>query len=216
MLSFVEEIVLLLLDDSKGRLADLALSALHVVIAGAALMDLALRDRIDTDLKRLILVDATPTGDDILDDALAKLAEPGGEGRTLDGLDRIAAAAEEYRARALARLVARGILREEQGRFLWMFHTRRYPLIDDRETREVRARLRQILLGDEIPAPRDVVLICLIAACRLTGFVLSAEEEKTVRPRLEQLGRMDLIGQAVARAVADIQFAIGLSARTLN
>ena len=45
MLSFVEEITLLLLDDTQGRFVDLPLSASDVVVAGAALMDLALADR---------------------------------------------------------------------------------------------------------------------------------------------------------------------------
>jgi Golgi phosphoprotein 3 len=214
MLGFVEEIVLLLLDDARGRLVDIPLSAFDVVIAGAALMDLAIRNRIDTDLERLVLVDATPTGDDILDDALAKIAGSGEES-VVGCLDRIAGAAADYRARALARLVAQRVLREENGRFLWVFHTRRYPVIDDREPREVRARLRRILLTDEIPEPRDIVLICLIEACRLIGFILTAEEATKIAPRLEQLGRMDLIGQAVARIVADIRFSIGLSARTM-
>src|SRR5260370_9751781 len=79
MLSFVEEITLLLLDDTQGRFVDLPLSASDVVIAGAALMDLALANRVDTDLERLIIVDKTPTGDDILDDALGRLAQPDAE-----------------------------------------------------------------------------------------------------------------------------------------
>src|SRR5258708_37072838 len=79
MLSFVEEITLLLLDDTQGRFVDLPLSASDVVVAGAALMDLALADRIDSGLERLTVVDTKPTGDDILDDALARLAQPGQE-----------------------------------------------------------------------------------------------------------------------------------------
>jgi hypothetical protein len=216
MLSFVEEIVLLLLDDTKGRLVDMPLLTFNFVIAGAVLMDLAIRNRIDTDLERLILADPTPTGDDILDDALAKIAEPSEETGIVHWLDRIAASAEDYKARALGRLVAHRILREENGRFLWVFHTRRYPVIDDRETREVKARLRRILLTDEIPEPRDVVLICLIEAARLTGFALTAEEAEAVGPRLEQLGKMDLIGQAVARTVADIRSSIWLCATMMT
>ena len=71
MLSFAEEIVLLLLDDASGEFAPLPQSVFGIVVAGAALMDLALRNRIDTDLEKLVVVDPTPTGDDILDDALA-------------------------------------------------------------------------------------------------------------------------------------------------
>ena len=79
MLGFVEEIVLLQLDDSQGKFVNLPMSAADVVLAGAALMELALDNRVDCDLERLILVDSKPTGDDILDDVLKQLAETPGE-----------------------------------------------------------------------------------------------------------------------------------------
>ena len=37
-------------------------------------MDLALENRIDTDLEKLILIDATPVGDNLLDETLADIA----------------------------------------------------------------------------------------------------------------------------------------------
>jgi len=208
MLSFAEEIVLLLLDDEKGQFVDMPLSSIDVVIAGAALMDPALHNRIDTDLQRLTVTDQTPTGDDILDHALGLLAKAG-DGLTVSAaVEEIATYGERYKQQALDRLVARGILRQEEGRFLWVFHTRRYPVIDDQEQREVKSRLRQILLSDEIPDPRDVVLICLIDACSLFDLMLTADEMKAAAPRIEQLRKMDLIGQAVAKAVAEIEFII--------
>src|SRR5438105_6478282 len=207
MLSFVEEITLLLLDDTQGRFVDLPLSASDVVVAGAALMDLALANRVDSDLKQLTVVDTKPTGDDILDDALARVAQPGQELTVSAAVEGLAAYAEGYKEKALQRLVAHKILREENGRFLWVFPTRRYPVIDDTEQREVKARLRQVLLTDEIPDPRDVVLICLIDACIL-GLVLTPEEINQTTARVEQLSKMDLIGQAVTRAVSEIRFIV--------
>ena len=208
MLSFVEEITLLLLDDAQGRFVDLPLSASDVVIAGAALMDLALANRIDTDLDGLTLVDTKPTGDDILDDALGRLVKSGDGLTVSEAVEGLAAYAEGYKEKAVQRLVAHKILREENGRFLWVFPTRRYPVIDDTEQREVKARLRQVLLTDEIPDPRDVVLICLIDACNLLGLVLTPDEIKQTSARVEQLSKMDLIGQAVTRAVAEIRFIV--------
>ena len=208
MLGFVEEIVLLQLDDSQGRFVNLPLSAADVVLAGAALMELALNNRIDSDLEQLILVDPRPTGDDILDDVLRQLVEAGGELGAGAVLERISVNGEKYQEMALKRLLAKGILREENGRFLWVFHTRRYPVVDDSEQREVRARLRQLVLTDEIPDPRDVVLICLIDACGLLGLVLSPDEIAATTTRVEQLSRLDLIGQAVTKAVAEIRFIV--------
>jgi len=208
MLGFVEEILLLQLDDSQGKFVNLPLSASDVVLAGAALMELALANRIDSDLERLILVDPTPTGDDILDDVLKRLAEPGGELTADAVLERLSVNGEKYQEIALQRLIAKGVLREENGRFLWVFRTRRYPVVDDSEQREVRARLRQLVLTDEIPDPRDVVLICLIDACGLLGLVLGPDEIAQTKTRVEQLSRLDLIGQAVTKAVANIRFIV--------
>jgi hypothetical protein len=208
MLGFVEEIVLLQLDDSQGKFIALPLSAGDVVLAGAALMELALANRVDSDLEKLMLVDAKPTGDDILDDVLRQLAEIGGEFSAAAALEKISLNGEKYQEMALKRLIAKGILREENGRFLWVFHTRRYPVVDDTEQREVRARLRQLVLTDEIPDPRDVVLICLIDASGLLGLVLSRDEIAQTKTRVEQLGRLDLIGQAVTKAVSEIRFIV--------
>jgi len=212
MLGFVEEILLLQLDDSQGKFVNLPLSAADVVLAGAALMELALANRVDCDLEQLVLVDPTPTGDDILDDVLKHLGEAGGEVTADAVLERISVNGEKYQEMALKRLIAKGILREENGRFLWVFHTRRYPVVDDSEQREVRARLRQLLLTDEIPDPRDVVLICLIDACGLLGLVLSPDEIAQTQTRVAQLSRLDLIGQAVTKAVAEIRFIVRAAA----
>ena len=207
MLGFVEEIVLLQLDE-RGRLIELPLSAADVVLAGAALMELALRNKVDTDINRFFVVDREPIGDEILDDALGALAAAGSDATTSAAIERITSNAHNYRDIALKRLVEKGVLREEEGRFLWVFHTRRYPVIDDTEQREVRARLRQLILTDEIPDPRDVVLLCLIDACGLLGLVLSLDEIALRRQRIEQLTRLDLIGQAMTKAVGEIRFII--------
>jgi Golgi phosphoprotein 3 len=207
MLGFVEEIVLLQLDE-RGRLIELPLSAADVVLAGAALMELALRNKVDTDVNRFFVVDREPTGDEILDDALGALVASGSDVTTSAAIEQITLNARRYRDIALKRLIEKGVLREEEGRFLWVFHTRRYPVIDDTEQREVRARLRQLILTDEIPDPRDVVLLCLIDACGLLGLVLSLDEIASRRQRIEQLTRLDLIGQAMTRAVGEIRFII--------
>jgi hypothetical protein len=208
MLGFVEEIVLLQLDDRHGSFVDLPQSAVDVVIAGAALMELALANRVDTDVERLIVVDASATGDDILADVLARLTASSDELTSAGAIALVTLDSRKLQDKALKRLVAKGVLRQAEGRWLWVFHTRRYPVIDDREQREVKTRLRQVLLTDEIPDPRDVVLICLIDACGLLELVLTPDEIARTAPRVEMLARLDLIGQAVTRAVAEIRFIV--------
>src|SRR5579872_4667132 len=118
-------------------------------------------------------------------------------------------------SRRRPRTITRGILKEENGRHLWVFRTRRYPVIDDSEQQEVRARLRRLLMSDDIPDPRDVVLVCLIDACALAGFVLSGAELDAAAPRVEQLRKMDLIGQAVTKAASETEAIIKFAATTM-
>ena len=51
------------------------------------------------------------------------------------------------------------------------------------------ARLRHLILTDEIPDPRDAVLLSLIYACGLLDLVLPIDEIASQRQRIEQLER---------------------------
>ena len=177
--------------------------ALDNALAGGVLMDLALENRIDTDAERLLLIDATPVGDSLLDPALAAIA--GGERRdALYWVGRTAKRAAEIRREALSRLVERGILEHDEGRFLWVFRSRRYPIVDGRAEREVKLRILGVLLSDDIPDPRDIVIIGLADACGLLPQLLPKGDYDKARARIDQVRKLDLIGQATSRAIHDI------------
>ena len=69
----------------------------------------------------------------------------------------------------------------------------------------------QVLFSDEIPDPRDVVLICLADACGIFKELLSRRELGQATDRIEQVRRLDLIGQAMSRAIGDIEMSIATS-----
>ncbi len=207
MLRLVEEMVLLLLQDEGGQFVRLPTWALDHALAGAVLMELALENRIDTDLDNLALVDATPLEDSLLDPVLADIAA-GGSHDARYWVERVADRADIIHREALARLVREGILEEREERFLWVFRSRRYPSIDGKAEREVKLRIMGVLFSDEIPDPRDVVIICLADVCGIFRELLSRQEMTQVTPRIEQVRRMDLIGQAMSRAIQDIEISV--------
>ena len=204
MLRLAEEIMLLLLPDGGGRIAGARDRSVGYAIAGSVLVDLAFEERIDTDLQRLMLLDATPTGDDLLDPTLADIASAEGTFDTRHWLERGLQRVVDTRAAALARLVERGILERRANRLLWVFGARRYPLVDGEAQREVKLRILDILLGDGIPDARDAVVICLADACGLFRELFSARELDQALPRFERIRKLDLVGRAVTAAVADL------------
>src|SRR5688500_2923667 len=73
-LTFVEELVLLGLDDRTGALLPTPVMGFNYALAGAVIADLALAGRIDTDLEQLTVLRPDATGDALLDNALVTIA----------------------------------------------------------------------------------------------------------------------------------------------
>ncbi len=216
MLRFSEEINLLLLDDGGGTFVDLPPHALEFALAGAVLMDLALEGRIDTDPQRLFVVDPAPVDDDLLDPTLRLIVNSLVTHDTRHWLQEVTSTADDIRERSLARLVERGVLRQERGRFLWVFRTRRYPVLDNQPVREVKLRIMDVLRSTDIPDVRDLVIIALADVCGIFGSLLSRQELAAITPRIRQLGKLDLIAREVTLAVREIESALAFSMVTVH
>ena len=206
MLRFAEEILLLLLDENRGDLTPVPGWSLSCALAGAVLMDLALENRIDTDVEHLVLADSTPLGDDLLDPALEEIARADETHLTRFWVEHFAAQADDIREKTLARLVEREIVEaEEESGFLSLSsqaaRVRRYPMNDPKAKDDVRLRIMRVLFISDIPDPRDIVIICLADACGLFDRLISVDELGQIQERVEVVSRLDLIGQSVAEAI---------------
>jgi hypothetical protein len=212
-LTILEEFLLLALDDSMGQFYPLARSTFDCATAGAVLMDLTLRRRIDNDLQDTFVIDATPTGNSVLDPvlqlmALAPILTPK---PITHWLREIAGQGEGLRERALRQLEEHKVLRREDAKILWVFGSRRYPLLHQKEQREVKLRLLGVILRDDIPEPHDIMLVALAHACGLFSHLLSDHELTAASARIDAVARMDLIGQAVAKAITEIETVIAMA-----
>ena len=207
-LRFAEEVLLLLLNEDKGKFVRVSDWSTRYAFGGSVLMDLALENRIDTDLEKLILLDSTPVGDPLLDPMLAEIVrEPETHGIRY-WVEHAGALEDEIREGALERLIERGALERREHRVLWVFRSQRYAIADDKPARQVKLRILNLLFSDELPTPRDIVTICLADACGIFQQLLTERELKQVATRIEQLRKMDLIGQTVSKVIWDIDASI--------
>jgi len=208
MPSFVEELVLLMLDDDGSFIA-VQDTAADYGIAGATLMDLAFADRIDTDADRLTVIDPSPTGDAIPDHILSLIAGSGEARPASAWIARLAREeAQPIRKMALDSLVERGILERSGERFLWVFERTRHPVVDDRAERAAKQRIADAIFSDDIPDPRDAALICLVDACAILPAIFSVREIEKARPRIERLRKLDPIGREMSEAIEEIRRSI--------
>ena len=198
-LGLVEEFLLLTLEDEGGEFDSIPDTQLNCGLASAVLMDLALRGRIDSDLRQLWVSDASPTGEKVLDAVLAEIAK---EPVPLDArgwISRFAKDASFIRDGALASLIKQGVLRQEDHTYLWVMKGRRYPTSGGLERQEAKRRILALLFNDELPDPADISLVALADACGVFERILSPSSLNEARPRIAQLVRMDLIGGIIAQ-----------------
>jgi hypothetical protein len=210
-LTLADEIVVLMLDDGAGQINPGCASIAGIAIAGGILMELALRGNIDTDLKSLFVVNQTPTGDALLDECLKEIAAEPERHPSTWWIEQLATRYDDLDRRILARLVSAGILREEERKFLWVFSRRAYPPVSGREEREAKARLMSILFSDEVPNPRDTLLLSLADSTDILTAILSAEERDKAAVRIEEVVALEEIGRSVGKVALDIRTAMAMA-----
>lgn len=193
-ISLLEEFLLLTLEDEGGQFDTVPEIFLTCGVAGAILMDLSLRGRIDSDLTSVWVVDSTPTGDAVLDRVLSHVAAEPNRLSAAAWLRKLSLTAPDDRQVAIGRLCERGILHQNEDGFMWVMKARRYPVLQSGELVEVKNRLLNLLITTDIPTPHDSALMSLAASCRVFQRLLTARALKEAQPRIDQVARFDLIG----------------------
>ena len=174
--------------------------------------DLALAGKIDTGTSEIEIVDASPTGHAAMDHFLAEMAKQP-QLTTVRAWIQEAFAYRDYLEEfALQSLVERGVLRHEKSRKLWMIDVTRFPIVDNQQAQHVRQRLADAILNDEIPEPRDIMLVSVADASGLLTYVLSDEDLHRRRERIRLLANLETIGREAAEAIRFLEQNIRTSA----
>lgn len=202
VLTLADEIMVVMLDDKTGLLREAFSGVAGIAIAGGILMELALQRRIDTDLNALFLVDATPTEDDLLDPVLRRIELEEADHPSRHWVARLAADRDALVEAVLRRLIRVGILKEEKRRVLWMFERRAYPDQCGVHRREAKSRILELLLGNDIPGARDVLLISLAEVSGVLDAIMSSADRQRSRGRVADIVAFEEISRSVAHVSA--------------
>jgi MHS family proline/betaine transporter-like MFS transporter len=198
-ISLVEEFLLLALEDKGGQFSRIPETTFSCGLAGAALMELEIRGKIETNAEGLRVVDSSPTGLAILDKLLADIAAEARRLLPKEWIARLMPQARDLRSDALRSLCERGILAQEEHIHLWVLQERRYPVEHGEERLECKRRILALLFSDELPGHHDIALVALADACGMFHHILSRSTHAEAASRIAQLSQMDLIGAEIAR-----------------
>ena len=200
MTLIAEDLLLLLLDDTKGTVSTWGKT--DAVLGGALLAELAVMELVTVDehssiwrTDKVHATDGPADLDPLLAGALAEIAEKDRKASTLVG--RIGKGLED---RLAARLADRGILQRREGRLLGLFPRTTWPAADTSHEAEVRQRITACLVDDAPPDERTGALIALLAAIDQAHSAVT--EGTSARKRdLEKRAKQIAEGQWAAKAV---------------
>lgn len=207
MLSFAEEIYLLALDDVTGKIVITSKEVvLNSVLIGAVFSELSFIGRIDNDAENLYILNTDATDSPVLNDVLDVLRKSGKTEVSLSrSLQVLLPESKNIEQLVLKELIGKGILKQVNEKLFWFFPSRRYPIIDNVEVTDVERRLRNLVLSNEIPAPRDAVLVSLVNACGLFSEILSSRELRRCEGRIEEISKYDMVCQKINELIRQVQ-----------
>lgn len=182
----------------------------NVVVAGAFLAELALRERLAIDDRgRLQVVDSSSTGDPLLDDALVRFGERAGK-KPKSELERIGKKLVDPTLQSLAR---RELVRPEPVTMLGMTMSTRWPSLAPAQRAAVVAELARVIVGSQPADARTGALVALLRGVDTLHKVVPKEarpgmSNSEVRKRGKEITKGRWAPEAVAKAVEEATAAI--------
>ncbi|WP_282693878.1 GPP34 family phosphoprotein [Streptomyces sp. CC208A] len=206
-ITLAEEITLLSLDDESGEAKER--QAASWAVAGGILLDLALAGRVSVAGGRLTVTDGSPTGEALLDERLALIAAwAERRSRAPKVTEWLTKDQGKAPAATVARLCERGLVVKKKRRVLGVFPVRRYPEADGSAERELRERLRSVVLDGAAPDERTAGLIALVHGAKLHRLAFPGQSRKEVAARMEKLAEGQWAAEGVREAIRNMQAAM--------
>lgn len=209
-----EDLLLLVTDDASGRLSAPG-AQVDAGLGGANLVELALMNKVDLSREgdagkpgRLIVLDPSPPGDEVLDAALRIVVAH--QGRKPSAVIR--PLGKNLRRTLYGRLAASGVIRAERGRVLGVFPARRWPAQDASHEETVRQLMTQALVQQTAPDTRTAALIAVVHALKCEHKIFDPRRyglsRRQLRARAAEIAEGNWASEAVRKAIDEMIAAV--------
>jgi hypothetical protein len=206
-LILAEQTLLIVLDDRKGR--DSTDWGSDPGLAAALLLDLARLELVDVDGdEKIVAAEGRDPGHELLRQAHAAIRDSSKRRDAKGWVDRLPRELKPLRTRLAERLVERGILAAESSKALGLVPRTRYPTVDEAPERELRERLRAVLVDGRDPSAEEALLLGLLEPLGLVDPLVERGERRAARRRAKAVAEQGLAGTAVRDSVRAVQAAV--------
>lgn len=207
MFTLSEELFLMSLEDKKDGVKLLDSYKLPYALAGAILLELVLAGKIRLEGKKVFPSDATPGANPLANELLEKIAASKKVRKIENWVSSFGEKDKKLRKGILTSLVSRGVLSEQEKRFLWIIPYTGYANQDASARFTLKQQLRAVVLGGTPLDEQSLALLSLVRAAGLEDHLFTRDEIKQARRRIEELTKSEAVGQAVVEAIQAVESA---------
>jgi Golgi phosphoprotein 3 len=204
-LNIPEKLFVVSIDDQKGTITPTVRDVLRLGLGGAILAELSLAGRILVQDGRVTMVDPVPIEESLLDECLAMIASDKKVRKISRWIEIFAG--NKIVKKVAGRLAERNVIRIEKKHYFWIIPYEIYPQVDASAKYWVKQQLRGLVLAGEKAEVADIILLNLLKACDLLKLVFTRDERKYANKQIRTLVEGEIIGEAVANLLAEIETA---------
>ncbi len=187
MLTLMEEMVLLALDEEKGKIRNSVSLTLGCGLAGALLLELYLRNKIYAENQILSVKNTIPMRDSLLDELTTEISTAKKPEKIEGWITRLYGTSKKKLRSILSGLMSKRLLHEEEKRVLFFFRAKRYSLKKPRIKRDLCKRIRSTVLRRHEPDVRMMCLLSLIHACDWSKLFFEKDQRKEAKARIKDI-----------------------------
>lgn len=198
-MTLAADLLLLAIDPQRRHLR--VSERLDYALMGADLVELALARRVVMEGDRVLVLDARPTGDRLLDEALASIAA---KDRPPRAKAWVQAVRKGLRSDYLGVLTQQRAIRPAPRPFLRFFTITDLVVLEPGRQAGIKARIDAVASGAAVDDPRDRALAGLTHAAGLSTVLYPGSANRALRKRLQQAAHTERVASDVLRATATV------------
>jgi hypothetical protein len=209
MLTLFEELYLFTLFDDREKKTAIKVEKLPYGLAGSILAELVLAGKVQLNQKRrLEVVDAASTGDDMLDKTLQDLQESEKPRKLTYWIEALSEKSEKLRKRLSERLVSSGVFVVEDDERLWAIPSQVYPERNATAKYCLKERLRAIALADGVNDIHSLALLCMLNSSDMLDLVFTKDERREANRNIHEMLVTEALKTPAAQAIEEIHNAV--------
>jgi Golgi phosphoprotein 3 len=208
MLHLYEELILLSLNEAKGKFHAQPSMVVDTICAAALVIELSHRGKLIVEEQCIAINDKEPTGVDLLDRAIEVISQSSKKRKPDYWIQSLPGKLKRLRQTILDSMVKQKILKKEDYWILKIFPSTKYFIREKSKKRKIIEHIRSVVLKRHEADTHTRGLLSLIQAGGLVSILFERDQQKKAKEKIKELCSERAMHKGVKNAAEAVEMAV--------